>query len=107
MPVGAKSVFVFLPAQDPSLPGGVASIQSVFPPPITLSRSTLVDTLWRCDSKTCQVEDGNIPTPSLVKPLINSPLNHNLLPRPLRSQCLLIFYRRSHDLISAIVHSEF
>lgn len=53
MPVGAESVFVFLPAQDPSLPGGVASIQSVFPPPLAFSRSTLVDTVWRCDSKAC------------------------------------------------------
>lgn len=53
MPVGAESVFVFLRAQDPSLPGGVASLQSVFPPPLTLFRSTLVDTLGRCDSKAC------------------------------------------------------
>lgn len=66
--------FFFLPVWDPSL--GVCALLSQ----LELSRRTLVDTTQRCDSESCQAENGNITTVSFVGSINQAPLNYNILP---------------------------
>lgn len=57
-----------LSACQPGTPahGCVPSVQSVFPPQLNLSGSTLVDAPQRWDSISRQAENGNVTTPFLV-----------------------------------------